>query len=535
MFRLRLMGNNIMLTRRDWMRSTALLGVAATGHTAATLAVRSQELGNRNSEAINIGSRRELFVDQYLIERLDGVRLELHRPIRREVVFRTDAPWEGNGSAYQSVFRDGDLFRMYYRGGHHPASKAYEKEKNSWETLCLAESRDGIHWTRPELGIVEYQGSTKNNLILDADMVSEIGGSPAHTAVFKDTNPDCSDTERYKVVIVGSKPRGLYLLVSADGVHFQLKSPQPFTTTGAFDSQNLMFWDSVGKVYREYHRQFDQGVRGIMTAASPDPSHFPEPRWLDYPDAAEQALYTNQIQPYYRAPHIFMGFPMRYNDRGWSPSMNQLPGLEERQYRAEQSPRYGTTVTDAAFMTSRDGVTFSRWGEAFIRPGPATKDTWVYGDNFVFWGMLQTKSDLEGAPDDISLYATEGYWQGNSTSVRRYTLRQDGFVSVWAGGNGGSLLTKPLVFEGTRLELNFATSAVGSVRVEIQDGEGKPVDGFALADCPEIFGDTIARAVTWKDTPDLSPLSGKPVRLRFDFQDADIYSFQFVDTDAKSR
>lgn len=516
-----------MLTRRTWMKSTALLSAAAAGHVTAARTTRGQEAGGRNSEAISIGSRRELFVDQYLIERLDGVSLELHRPMRREVVFRTDAPWEGNGSAYQSVFRDGDIFRMYYRGGHHTASKAYEKQKNSWETLCLAESRDGIHWTRPELDIVEFQGSKKNNLILDAEMVKEIGGSPAHTAVFKDTNPDCPEAELYKIVIVGSKPRGLYLLVSADGTHFQLKSKEPFTTTGAFDSQNLMFWDSVGKVYREYHRQFDQGVRGIMTASSPDPSSFPEPRWLDYPGAVEQALYTNQIQPYYRAPHIFMGFPMRYNDRGWSPSMNQLPGLEERQYRAEQHPRYGTTVTDAAFMTSRDGVTFSRWGEAFIRPGPATQDTWVYGDNCIFWGMLQTKSDLEGAPDDISLYATEGYWQGNSTSVRRYTLRQDGFVSAWADAKGGSLLTKPLIFEGSQLELNFATSAVGSIRVEIQDREGKPVAGFALADCPEIFGDTIARAVTWKDNPDLSSLSGKPVRLRFDFQDADIYSFQF--------
>ncbi|MEZ6076564.1 MAG: hypothetical protein R3C56_13165 [Pirellulaceae bacterium] len=221
------------------MKSTALLGVAAAGPTTAALTVRGHEPGPHNPEAVNIGSRRELFVDQYLIERLDGVRLELHRPVRREVVFRTDAAWEGNGSAYQSVFRDGDIFRMYYRGGHHVASRAYEKEKNSWKRYA---------WLRvamasmdaPELGIVEFQGSTKNNLILNADMVSEIGGSPTHTAVFEH-QPDCPDTERYKIVIVGSKPRGLYLLVSADGVHFQLKSQQPFTTTGAFDSQNLMF------------------------------------------------------------------------------------------------------------------------------------------------------------------------------------------------------------------------------------------------------------------------------------------------------
>ena len=507
----------------------ALLGVSA----AAPLSLRGDEqgTGNTSQEPINIGSRRELFVDQYLIERLEGARLQLHRPIRRDIVLRTDAPWEGNGSAYQSVFHDGDHFRMYYRGGHNPASKAFVNDTISWETLCLAESRDGIHWTRPTLDIVEFQGSKKNNLILDAAMVGEIAGSPAHTAVFQDTNPDCPTGERYKIVIFGKQPRGLYLLVSADGIHFQLKSKKPFTTTGAFDSQNLMFWDSVGKVYREYHRQFEKGVRGIMTAASRDPTSFPEPRWLEYPDAAEQALYTNQVQPYYRAPHIFMGFPMRYNDRGWSPSMTELPGLEERRYRAGQHPRYGTTVTDAAFMTSRDGVTFSRWGEAFIRPGPATKDTWVYGDNFIFWGMLQTKSHLDGAADEISLYATEGYWQGTYTTVRRYTLRQDGFVSAAAGWKGGMLLTRPLIFAGTQLELNFATSAAGSVRIEIQDVDGKPLDGVALADCSELFGDTVARTVKWKDEQVLSALSGRPVRLRFELKDADLYSFRFSNAD----
>ncbi|MEZ6076563.1 MAG: hypothetical protein R3C56_13160 [Pirellulaceae bacterium] len=129
--------------------------------------------------------------------------------------------------------------------------------------------------------------------------------------------------------------------------------------------------------------------------------------------------------------------------------------------------------------------------------------------------MLQTKSDLAGAPDDISLYATEGYWRERSTGVRRYTLRQDGFVSAWASSQGGSLLTKPLIFEGARLELNFATSAVGSIRVEIQDEEGKPMDGFAAADCPEIFGDTISRPLAGKTTRICQRLSGKPVRLRF--------------------
>src|SRR5690606_20275003 len=115
----------------------------------------------------------------------------------------------------------------------------------------------------------------------------------------------------------------------------------------------------------------------------------------------------------------------------------------DRQLRAKTEQRYGTALTDAVFMASRDGVTFHRWNEAFLRPGVG-KDTWVYGDNFIFWGMLQTKSDLEEAPDEISLYATEGYWQGDSTSFRRFTLRLDGFVSAFAPTDGGRLVTKPL-------------------------------------------------------------------------------------------
>ncbi|TWT60768.1 hypothetical protein [Rubinisphaera italica] len=511
---------------RVFRDSRELYPLAGILHTMfyALLLVTSTACGD---EPIDIGSRRELLVDRHLIEKMDGVQLQLHRPVRREIVFRSDAAWEGNGSAYQSVFQDDDRIRLYYRGGHHPASKAYRSKKNSWETLCVIESKDGIHWTRPELGIVEFEGSKQNNLILDQAMVSNIGGSPAHTSVFKDSNPACPDEERYKMVIVGSKPKGLYLMVSADGYNFRLKSNKPFATKGAFDSQNLMFWDSVNGVYREYHRAFDAGVRGIMMATSKDPDSFPAPQWLTYPDSAEQALYTNQIQPYFRAPHIFMGFPMRYNDRGWSPSMKALPGLEERQFRSKQSPRYGTTVTDAAFMTSRDGMAFHRWGEAFIRPGPATKDTWVYGDNFVFWGMIQTKSHLAGAPDEISLYATEGYWLGESTAFRRYTMRLDGFVSVSAPFLGGTLVTKPLTFEGSSLEINFSTSAAGGIRIELQDTAGNPLPGYSLEDCDVQFGDQIDRIVSWKGDRDISDLTGQSVRLNVELMDADLYSFQF--------
>ena len=500
--------------------------VAGIGVTSAcALAAASAE------DAINIGSRLELLVDEFLIETMSGeARLQLHRPVRREVVLRTDEPWGGNASGYQSVFRDSDLYRMYYRGGHykHSGEPAQAREPHPW-VLCYAESDDGLKWRKPTLGILEFDGSTENNIVVTPELVAEIGGCPAHTATFMDANPDCPPDEKYKIIIVGSKPHGLYVLKSADGLRFSPMSPEPIQRKGAFDSQNLAFWDPVRGEYREYHRGFRGGVRDIMTAVSKDILHFPEPQWIKYPDAPEQALYTNQIQPYYRAPHIFMGFPKRYNDRGWSDPMIDLPGLDERLARAKGHRRYGTTVTDAAFMTSRDGLHFKRWAEAFIRPGPRKRETWVYGDNFVFWGMVETKSHLEDAPDEISLYAVDGYWEGTYTSVRRYTLRVDGFVSANAPFSGGEIVTKPIVFDGGNLALNVETGATGSIQVEIQDAESKPIDGYTLDECPEIFCDEQRYVVRWRyQGGDVRALAGKPVRLRFLLKDADLYSFQFV-------
>ena len=132
-----------------------------------------------------------------------------------------------------------------------------------------------------------------------------------------------------------------------------------------------------------------------------------------------------------------------------------------------------------------------------------------------------------GAPDEISIYATEHYWRGAYSNLRRFTLRVDGFVSVNASGKGGEFTTRPLTFQGRELEMNFSTSIAGSVRVEIQDGAGEPIPGYTLEDCPEIFGDHLERVVAWKGGTDVGKLAGKTVRLRFVMRDADLYSIRF--------
>jgi hypothetical protein len=91
---------------------------------------------------------------------------------------------------------------------------------------------------------------------------------------------------------------------------------------------------------------------------------------------------------------------------------------------------------------------------------------------------------------------------------------------------GGEVLTTPITFTSESFSMNFATSAAGNVKVEIQDANGKAIPGFTLSDCEEQFGDSIERAVVWKSGSDVSPLAGKPVRPRFVLKDADVYSFR---------
>jgi len=316
-------------------------------------------------------------------------------------------------------------------------------------------------------------------------------------------------------------------LKSPDGFHFSPLSEQLIITDGAFDSENLAFWDPIPGLYRAYFRDFRDGIRGIKTATSKDFVNWSKPEWLIFPGAPHEHLYTNQVTPYFRAPHILFGFPMRYVDRGWTDSTGKLPHPDLRRLRSSVSPRYGSAVTDGLFMTSRDGLTFKRWGEAIIRPGPSRTDSWVYGDNIISWGILNTKSDLPQAPHELSIFAIESYWTGKSMNLRRYSIRVDGFVSLTAPLDGGEVVTKPIVFKGDRLVINYSTSAAGGVRIEIQDAEGRPLKGFSRADCHEIFGDEIEREVTWKQGAGVGDLASKPVRLRFFLKDAELFSFRF--------
>lgn len=459
-------------------------------------------------EPIDLGMRRELFIDRHLIDKLENVQLVLHEPRDEGPVLKFDQPWEGLFSGYATVIHDDDLYRLYYRGV--PTSGS---DGNSREVTCYAESKDGLTWTKPDLNLFEVDGTRKNNVILaDAAPVTH------NFCPFIDRNPAADPQQRFKA-IGGVASSGLVAYTSADAVHWKKLNEEPiFKDSGwVFDSQNLAFWSESEQQYVLYYRKAPDGVRAVARTTSTDFVNWSEPVMMTYSDTdtskPSQHLYTNQTQAYFRAPHIYVATAARF-----------FPGRQvisaEQAKAVNVHPNYFKDTSDAIFMTSRGGDRYDRtFSGAFIRPGIGLEN-WVSRTNYPALNLVQT------GPTEMSLYVNQHYGQPTAR-LQRYSLRLDGFASARAVYEGGELITKPIRFDGDRLMLNFATSAAGGIRVEIQDAAGTPLPGFSLDDAVELIGNEIEREVRWKHGADVSKLAQQPVRLRLVMKDADVYALRF--------
>lgn len=491
-------------------------------------------------DILDIGDRRELFVDDYLIDDTGGVTFEQHRPKPAGVALTNDRPWEAPTVGMFSVFDDKGRFRMYYRGAH--GSHFGKQPPARGEPMCYAESRDGITWEKPELGLFAFEGSARNNIVHGGDRrlfpptakwrgdMGPYFGCHGDFVPFIDTRPGVGPEGRYKALIrqhkatceMAGKTYGLYPYQSDDGLNWRVMSHDPAITRGRFDSQNLGFWDAVRNRYvafnRDVHgprivdtpgRDFEDvpqvNLRDIRVSFSDDFIHWSDPEFLRYEDTHDWQLYTNAVMPYPRAPHLLIGFPTRY-------------------FPQENSQ------TEPILMISRDGgVTFRRWEMALVpRDAPSERDG--NRGNYMACGLLP------GKPGEMVSYATEGYhFIHGSHRLRRFVWRTDGFFSLCARG-AGEFTTKPFVFAGHALELNYDAGANGSVRIEIRDAGGQQIPGYTLADSVELVGDTIGGIARWKVPAGagVGRLAGQPIRLRFVLRDAALYSMRFASVHEKT-
>jgi hypothetical protein len=431
-------------------------------------------------------------VDEFLVAQKQGVSLKLHEPVKREIVLTTDKPWEGITCAYFSVIQDGNKVLLYYRGSSGGS------DHSDAQVTCVAESTDGIQFTRPKLGLIEAGGTKDNNVIWR--------GVEAHNfSPFLDANPKTPPEQRYKALggvkqpgknwHQGETPGGLYAFASADGVHWKKIRDTPVITKGAFDSQNLAFFDTTRNRYACFSRIFLKKVRAVQSHHSSD--------FLAWSDGVPHAyaegvpwehFYTSATVPCPTAPHLFLSFPKRF--------------VTTRKKVPEHD---GPGVSDAVFMSSRDGVKWDRpFLEAWVRPGPDLKN-WTERNNMTANGIVAGEAEW-------SLYISEHYRHADHR-IRRLTVRKQGFASMHADAKGGEFTTPPLKITGSKLLLNYATSAAGSLQIDVIDASGK-----VLATMEELYGDDFAAPVL-----DLSKLKGQAAQFRVKLKDADLYALRFAD------
>ena len=392
-----------------------------------------------------------------------------HRPVFAGTVMVHDRPWEGDFCGYYSILKDEDakgvLYRMYYNAGGSGSAGS----KFRWTGLkyCYAESRDGIRWERPDLGICTFNGSKKNNIILGREE-----NYWDNFMVMKDANPACPPAERYKGIGLWYTPqpgdttreaeRGLVYYSSPDGIHFKrerlmMRRWQPPHNL-AFDSLNVLFWDALRNEYRMYLRgtvkldekprfcHFEtkpgarEWVRTVRVMTSKDFRTWSDPVEIGIAcKGGRFDMYTNNIEPYFRNPELYLGFPTRYCERlEWTDNYDRLCSSDRRAERAFALPRSGErlrtglSVTDAVVMWSTDALNFTVGEEAFLTPGPEHEMNWVYGSCYLARGMVETPG-RRGDAKELSFYPYVGRFSGNATELDRYVLRTDGFVSYHAG------------------------------------------------------------------------------------------------------
>ena len=478
----------------------------------------------------NLSDNRMLCWDDLLIDQAENTEIRMHKPTPRELAIVSNAQWEGIHNGYASVQKVGDRYYFWQR-----CCSAYFNENGYVvhdfpNVYTIHESLDGKTFKKKWVDKYMFNGKQHNNICINENM--------DNIAVCLDENPNCDPNEKFKAFgMLGANHElghGLGMWISPNGIDFTFK--KKLTLPGSFDSFNIAFWDPDINKYRMYYRgerrrpdeEFDlvnksnNIVREIRTATTEDFETFDIHGEIDYDEGKDvMQLYTNQVIKYPRAKDMYIGMPMRYVER-WNSNDNlkTMPLWDMRSKFVERGDRTGTAFTDTVLITSRDGVKFNRQDESFLKP--YSEYRWWYGDGIVARGIYETESDVENAPNELSFLASENY-RTNYINYRRYTIRLDGFYSWYAKYKGGEILTKPFTFNGSELELNFETGAMGTLIVTVCDEDGNEIEGYKTC---EMFGDTVGRPAVFQK--DLSALEGKPVRLKFYLKDCDLYSFKFI-------
>lgn len=434
----------------------------------------------------DVTDRRELLIDDHLLESKRNLSFKQHEPI--------ELPCDKNKPIghYNSIVKKPDGTFLYYFRGDNGTFKGKAYNNHPGEFVGIAESKNGVIWNIPDLKLFPDQPVPCNTIIYGKGEITH------NLAPFYDTNPVCKENERYKAVAGTRETGGLFGYVSSDGIKWRKIQPKPLFEYDAknngghmLDSLNVVFYSVEEKCYVMYIRVWKtaDGLRGLRSFAKTTSKDFINWSKLEYlkVNRKNEHLYVSGLGPYARAPQYYFGIATRYfENRG--------------------------SATDTALIFSRGGKGIIRPSfEAWARPG-LDESRWLNRMNYITCGIVQE------SPESMLLYHNRKHLM--------YRLRTDGFVSLHAGVNGGSFLTKVLKRDKGELSFNLSTSAGGAFQVEVCDEKGEPLKGYTFSDMNVFYGDKISFIPEWKGRK-FSELPAGKFRLRIKMRECDLYSISF--------
>jgi hypothetical protein len=476
------------------------LGVA----TVTVMSLCLGAVGAQPSRSLNdLTGPWQLFVDDYLVASKEHV-VRTYHPFEkdpRNPLLKADRPWEGNNVyLYGTVLpnESGPGYRMWYHA--LPETKGDDAYR-----LLYATSRDGITWEKPNLGFVEYKGSKDNNIFIRRGSRDHIP-SIIHTPWEKD-------------------PQRQYLMINYDGDKFDgyvvAWSPDGLRWTDAADKAVFTKGGDVGQFLYDFHKGeyvgyvkntaqvSDMRRRAVARIASKDPLSWPEPELVLAPDTFDDR-WAHGIQRTSFYGLSAFAYESMYLGFLWV-------------FRADdETEGYFDGPIFCELVTSRDGVHWMRQqGERVPVLPVGTGKAWDRGMVFSATQPLVVDGKVwlyYGGVDGKHLPRKNEPWH---SGIGLATLRKDGFASLDAKGETGTVLTRRLVGARGPLRVNYTAS--GSLRVEVLDATGNVLPGYGRDDCTPLTGDSIDATVAWRDRRTLQ--GGRPIRLRFILENASLYSF----------
>ena len=479
-----------------------------------------------NKNLLDVSKNRQMFLDDFVLERAINTSISLHRPDSKGPVLFADKNFKQKSIQSRSAPQwnsDKNFWEYFYMSMGD--NDVYQVRKYHY-----AISKDGINWDKPDLGLYEFNGA--KNMPYDLPGGPTIKGRYMYHILRDEIGRDSS--KRYKGFF-GSRDRKIGF--SPDGLKWEFPD---IPTIPSYDESHLTY-DEQSEQFIASVKLHTEWGRSVYLSTSKDFMEWSDPKLIFHADEIDNENRIKRIQfavdhPEYLAPPviedrgytaqvyqmaimpyqgIYIGFPLIFNPAG--PSSNNYTGLNQTELTVSRDLYNWERVADRELFLGIEKWDSKNFGTGQLMPTsrPIIKDD---GEIWIYYNAIRTRGLMELYPKDIQDFLNENI----GSAICLATLRPDGFVSLDAK-NQGVVITKPIkINRNASIHINV-DSTNGYLAAEVLDPVSmEPLPGYTFENCEKISEDSTDKKISWKTN---DKINNDIVRLKFILEKSSLYSF----------